>query len=71
MANKKAQLFQYAILWHPSDKEQEDGRKTEIIVDIDTVLATSEQAAVLLAGKQIPEDRVDDIDQMEVVVRPF
>lgn len=65
------QLFEYAIIKHPTEKESDKGKKAEIVVDVRTVLASDQQKATLLAAREIPANMVDDLDNIVVVVRPF
>ena len=67
----KSRLFQYAIIFHPSEKEVEAGVRSEIVVDPTTVLAADERSAIILASRQLPEQFVDRIDQLEIAIRPF
>jgi len=64
-------LFQYAAVLHPTEKQTDDGRRPEIIVDVTTVVAGSQDKAVLLAARDISEEYADQLEQIEVVVRPF
>lgn len=65
------QLFQYAVLKHPTEEEAKNGGKTTMIVEPKTVLAKDIQQATLLAARGIPEEHVEDLDRIEVAVRPF
>lgn len=67
----RMQLFEYAIIKHPTEKESDKGKKAEIVVDVRTVLASDQQKATLLAAREIPANMVDDLDNIVVVVRPF
>ena len=67
----EAKLFQYAIIWNPSTKEAKDGKKAEMIKEVSTILAGDEQKAFMLAARLIPEDKLDQLDQIQVVVRAF
>lgn len=70
MANSK--LFQYAILWHPTEKQaKEDGLKSIVLVEPKTVLAESQSSALMSAAMEIPVDRKGELDQIEIAMRPF
>ena len=62
---KKQKLFQYAILLH-----NEDG-KTKIIKDLSTVLANDQNSASMAAVLEIPAEHKGDLDNIEIVIRPF
>jgi hypothetical protein len=64
-------LFQYIVLWHPTDEEKKKGDQSEIIVELTTVLAPDIQGATLLAGRDIGEEYLPKLSQIEVAVRPF
>ncbi len=64
-------LFEYAAIWHPNEKELEQGKSSKIIVDVNTVVAKDQNSATLVAARAIPEEFVEQLDRVEVVVRPF
>lgn len=67
-------LFEYAILLHPPEKKDEkenDHTKTLIVKVPTTILAKDDKQAGMLIAREIPEDYVDKLDQIEVIVRPF
>ncbi len=67
----KAKLFQYAVILHPTGEEEKKGGKSQIILDLKTMLASDEKTAVLLVGRQIPEEYLSKLDQIEIAIRPF
>ena len=64
-------LFQFAVIFHPTETEKKDGAKDLLVVEPKTVLAPDQAAATLMAGRAIPETYLDRLDQIEVVVGPF
>lgn len=66
-----SKLFQFAAILNPSQKEEEEGVKPRLIVEVQTVLAADQGAATLLAARAIPEEFVDSLDRIQVVVTPF
>lgn len=64
-------LWQFAILWHPTDKERENDAKDKLVVGVTTVLAKDQQMAAILAAREIPQEWLGQIDQLEIAVRPF
>jgi len=64
----KVKLFEYAVVLHPEEGEK---GKSDLIVDVTRVLASDQNAATLLAARAIPEEYVDDLTRVEVIVRPF
>ena len=72
----KKKLFQYAVLWHPKEDNKTAGGTTvtessKILVEPTTVLASDEKSVGILAAKKIPDEYNEQLDQVEVLVRPF
>ena len=67
----KQKLFQFALLFHPNEKELKDGKRSEVITEVKTIIATDDKTALLLVSRQIPEEYINRLDQVEVVLRPF
>ena len=69
---QKSKLFQYAILWHPTEKQVEDeGAKSKVLVELKTILAADDKNAAMAAAMEIPADYKNQLDQIELVVRNF
>ena len=65
-------LFQYAILYRPTDAERKTGRDTEIVIEpTGFFLAASEEEVCMIAARRLPDDMMDKADRLEVAVRPF
>lgn len=64
-------IYQYAVIFHPTDDEKEKGVKDEIIVPLTECLAADNNTAIILAGRAIPEKHLSHLEQLEVAVRPF
>lgn len=64
-------LFQYAIIWHPNAKQVKDGEKSKLLVEITSVLAKDERSLLMQASMQIPKDYQEQLDQVEIAIRPF
>ena len=70
MANSK--LFQYAILWHPTEKQTKDeGLKSKVLIEPKTILAADQNSAAMAAAMEIPADKKNELDQIEIALRPF
>ena len=68
----KAQLFEIAILWHPTDKQiKDDGAKTKLLAGPKTLLAKDQNAAQLSAAMEIPAEYKEQLDQIQIAIRPF
>jgi len=69
---KKSQLFQYAIILHPTEKQsKEDGLKSKVLVEPKMILAETQQSALMAASMEIPADKKDQLDQIEILMRLF
>lgn len=65
-------LFQVAILWHPTEKQKkDDGAKSVIVLPPKFILATDAQNALMAGAMEIPADKREQLDQVEVVVKAF
>jgi len=64
-------LFQYAVFFVPTPKELEKGEKPKVLVDIKSVVAKSENDVRTIASREIPEEYLDKLEQVNIVVRPF
>lgn len=65
----KARLFEYVIIWHPTEQQEKEGAKAKIIVDLTRMLAKEVSSAQALAARAIPEEYIDQIAQIEVLFR--
>jgi len=68
---KDTKLFQYASFFIPTDKEAKEGAKSVMITEVTTLLARSEQEVLIIASRSIPEQYMDKLNQVTIVVRPF
>jgi len=68
-------LFEYAVLFHPratkDQVERGDLPASELIVEVEQVLARSDKEALMMATRAIPEQYEDKLDQVEIALRPF
>lgn len=69
MSNSR--LFEYAVLWHPTDKQRKDGESSKLLVPPKTILSRDEKSAQMSAVMEIPQDYKDQLDQVEIALRPF
>lgn len=64
-------LFQYAIFWLPNEEEVKQGQKAKMLIEVKSVLATDEKGALIFASREIPETYLNQLDQVQIVCRPF
>jgi hypothetical protein len=69
--NENARLYEYAILWHPNKEQKKDGQKSKIVQVPTTILAVSHEVAQMIAMKAIPDVHTEELDQIDVAIRPF
>ena len=67
----KTLLYQFAILFSPTEEEAKDGKKPVIVKEITSIFAKSDQEVVMIASRQIPEEYLSTLSQIDIVVRPF
>lgn len=68
----KSKLFQYAIIWHPTEKQvKDDDAKSKVIKDLSSILAADQETAKTLIAMEIPAEYKEQITQLEILVRPF
>ena len=68
----KQKLFQYAVLWHPTDKQiKDESAKSKLLVEPKTILANDQNSVNMTAAMEIPAEYKDQLDQIEIAVRPF
>lgn len=64
-------LFQYAIFWVPTAEQKKAGDKAKILIPIKETLADNEGSVQIQASREIPEAYMDQLDQVQICVRPF
>lgn len=67
----KQTLYQYCAIWHPSSKEEDFGQKSKIILELASMLSTGQDAALLSVARKVPEEYASQLDQVEILIRPF
>jgi hypothetical protein len=70
MSNKK--LFGYAIIDQGKKAEKDiPAQPAKVLVPPTYILADNEKEVVILAGRQIPEEYLSKMEQIDIAVRPF
>lgn len=64
-------LFQYAVLLHKSTGKGKDDFDTSVIVEPTNILSKSASQVGMLAARSIPEVYIDQLENVDIVVRPF
>jgi len=71
----KGKLFEFAVIHHPKAKKDIAGNeevvRSKLITPVQTVLAGSADEVSILAAKSIPDEYMDKLDQVDIVVRSF
>ena len=71
----KSKLFEYIILYHPKDKKDKDGNditeKTKLVRASKSFLGKDEREVSMVAAREIPDEYLDDLERVEIVIRPF
>jgi hypothetical protein len=75
MPESRDKLYQYAVIYHPkATKDQADigeRPKSELVTDITTILAGSEQEVGVLAARTIDDKYLARLADVEILIRPF
>jgi hypothetical protein len=71
----KGKLYTYAVLYHPKVVKDAAGNeiqaKSRILVLPTSTIATTEAEIQIIASRSIPTEFLDNLEQVEVVVRPL
>jgi hypothetical protein len=68
----KLRLFEYVVLLHPkTDKDGNETGKTSILKDVSRVLAKDDKQVGVLAAREIPNEHIENLERVEIIVRPF
>lgn len=68
---EKAKVFEYIVVYHPNEKAKKAGEKAKLVVEKQSILAQREQEAAIHAARTIPEEYLDKLEDVEIIVRPF
>ena len=74
MADERGKLFEFAVLYHPKPKKVGDDVQTPpsiLVVEPERIVARDEKAVAITASRKIPDEYLDKLEDVEVVVRPF
>jgi hypothetical protein len=69
-------LFEYVILHHPKVVKDAQGNETQgpdklLNGVVKQVMAVSEKQVAMLAAREIPDAFLDQLEEVEICVRPF
>lgn len=64
-------VYEYVIFLNPKKKEGEPEEKARLLGDRKTILAANEKQAGIIASRDIPEEFIDRLEEIEVALRPF
>ena len=68
----KSRIFEYAIIQHPEPENDNAKQPPSVLIQAPTcVLASDQQQATILAAREIPDDLLDKLDEVEIAIRPF
>lgn len=71
----KLKFFERAVLYHPRPtKEQHETGETPtsiVVMKPEHITATSEQAALIQTARELPEQYLAKLEDVEILVRPF
>ncbi len=65
-------LYEYAIIKNEKlDKDGEISDPADIVLKPTLVLAKTNKQVEMIAAKAIPDELMDDLERVEIVIRPF
>lgn len=68
-------LFKYAIIHQPKETKDAQGNDTtrpaKVLVEPTHILARDEKEAGITAARQIPDEYLDKLDEVEIALGPF
>jgi hypothetical protein len=65
-------LFEYCVIKDEKrDKEDHVVDEAKVLVEITAILAKSDKEVAMRAAKAIPDEEMENIDRIQVLVRPF
>lgn len=67
----RSRIFQYAVLLHPTEEQVDKGVKSKMIVEPTIILANDQNSANMAAVMAIPSEYKEQLDQIEIALRPF
>ena len=71
----KGRLYTYAVLYHPKVVKDAAGNeiqeKSSILAGPTSVIAVTDAEAQITASRSIPDNYLDKLEQVEIVVRPL
>jgi hypothetical protein len=73
--SKRAKLFEYAVLYHPTPTKEQKDNGTEpdskLILGVATMLAVNEQEVGMQIARELDEEYMSKISQIDIIIRPF
>lgn len=70
-----SRLFEYAVLYHPKVTRDAQGNETQpdaaIVIPPRHILAQDEKTAAIFVAREIPDQYLSKLDQIEILIRPF
>lgn len=68
----KLKPFEYICLLHPKqDKDGNDDGDTQVVVEKKFAMAKDDKTVAMLATRAIDSKYDNDLDRIEIIVRPF
>lgn len=68
----KGKVYEYCLVYHPPKEDGVEQKASEMISDgIQLIMAPSSEVAQMKAVRSIPEEYVEKLDHVDVVLRAF
>jgi hypothetical protein len=67
----KSKLYQYAIVWYPTSKQEAEGMSPMILVEPKYILSRDRESALVAAAMDIPREYREELDQVDILIGVF
>ena len=67
----KLNLFEYWVLKHPTEEQEKEGKITELLIAPTHILASDVKTVNMKVARLLPENEMDNLDNIQIGVRPF
>ena len=69
----KSTLYEIVVLWHPDPNNDDEmkTKKSKVIIEPRYELANDEKSLLYRVSREIDEKYVEQMNQIEIIIRPF
>lgn len=67
----RLRLFTYCVLQHPTKEELDKGVSIKMLIEPTNKLASDEKSLSMHIARALPEEVINKLEQIEIIIRPF